>query len=48
MILSIGFTKLLGGKVGYVEHKGFSTDELRILVGLGDEEGVLNEVEKTS
>ena len=46
MILSIGFTKILGGKVGYQEHKGFSTDELRILVGIGNEEGVLNEVER--
>ena len=45
MILSIGFTKLFGGKVGYEEHTGFSTDELRILVGIGNEEGLLNEVE---
>ena len=46
MVLSIGFTKLFGGKVGYEEHTGFSTDELRILVGIGHEEGVLNEVER--
>jgi len=46
MIVSIGFTKILGGNVGYEEHKGFSTDELRILVGIGNEEGVLNEVER--
>ena len=45
MIVSIGFTKLLGGNVGFQEHSGFTTDELRILVGLGNEEGVLNEVE---
>ena len=47
MILSIGFTKLLGGKVGYQDHSGFSTDELRILVGIGNEEGLLNEVENS-
>lgn len=46
MILSIGFTKLLGGNVEYEQHTDFSSDELRILVGMGSEEGVLNEVEK--
>ncbi|MGI9534714.1 MAG: CNNM domain-containing protein, partial [Thermodesulfobacteriota bacterium] len=46
MILSIGFTKLFGGNVGFEEHNGFTTDELRILVGIGNEEGVLNEVER--
>ena len=47
MVVSIGFTKLFGGKVGYEEHNGFSADELRILVGIGNEEGVLNEVENS-
>ena len=46
MVLSIGFTKLFGGNVEYEQHSGFSSDELRILVGMGSEEGVLNEVEK--
>lgn len=45
MILSIGFTKLLGGKVEYEQHKGFTSDELKVLVGMGSEEGVLNELE---
>lgn len=45
MVLSIGFTKLFGGDVQYEQHKGFTTDELRILVGMGSEEGILNEIE---
>ncbi len=44
-VLSIGFTKLLGGKIEYKEHGGFSTDELKILLGISNEEGLLNEVE---
>lgn len=45
MLVSIGFTKILGGRVGYEDHSGFSADELKILLGIGNEEGVLNEVE---
>lgn len=47
MFLSIGFTKIFGVDSNrYEQHKAFTTEELEILVGLGSEEGVLNEVEK--
>ena len=45
MIVSIGFTKLFVDDVSYQQHDNFSTDELKILVGIGNEEGVLNEIE---
>ncbi len=45
MLISTGFTRLLGGKVGHEDSSGFSADELKILLGIGNEEGVLNEVE---
>lgn len=47
MILSIGFTKIFGVDSNrYEQHKAFTAEELEILVGLGSEEGVLNEVER--
>lgn len=47
MVLSIGFTKIFGADVDeYEHHQGFTVEELEILVGMGGEEGVLNEVEK--
>jgi len=45
LIISIGFTKLFGADADYKQHDSFSTEELKILVGIGNEEGVLNEVE---
>jgi len=45
MIISIGFTKLFVDDLNYQQHNSFSTDELKILVGIGNEEGVLNELE---
>ena len=45
MIVSVGFTKLFGADVEYEQHNSFSTEELKILVGISNEEGVLNEVE---
>ncbi|NIV12981.1 MAG: DUF21 domain-containing protein, partial [Aliifodinibius sp.] len=45
MIVSVGFTKLFGADAEYKQHDSFSTEELKILVGIGNEEGVLNEVE---
>jgi len=46
MALSIGFTWLLGGKVEYKHQTGFSSDEVKALVGLGSEEGVVTDIEK--
>jgi len=45
MIISLGFTKLFVADLEYQQQNSFSTDELKILVGLGNEEGVLNELE---
>ncbi|HWP91021.1 MAG TPA: hemolysin family protein [Thermodesulfobacteriota bacterium] len=46
MVLSIGFTWLFGGKAEYEHAEGFNTDELRVLVGIGSEEGVVTEIER--
>ncbi len=45
MILSIGFTKLLGGDIKYEPKKGYSVDEVKALVGLGSDEGIITEIE---
>lgn len=46
MFLSIGFTWLLAGKIEYKHETGFSSDEVKALVGLGSEEGVVTDIEK--
>jgi len=46
MILSIGFTKLFGANVEYEQHSGFTNEELKILVNVGGEEGILKPVER--
>jgi CBS domain containing-hemolysin-like protein len=46
MVLSIGITWALGERVGS-EHKiGFNPDEVKALVGLGSEEGVITDIER--
>ena len=46
MVLSIGFTRVLGGKIE-PEHSGkFSPEEVKTLVGIGSEEGVITDIEK--
>jgi len=46
MVLSIGFTKILGGKIELEHTEKFSAEEVKTLVGIGSEEGVITEVEK--
>lgn len=46
MVLSIGFTKLLGGKMEPEHIEKFSAEEVKTLVGIGSEEGVITEIEK--
>ena len=46
MILSIGFTKVFGANVEYEQHSGFTNEELKILVNVGGEEGILKPVER--
>ncbi len=46
MVLSIGFTKLLGGKMEPEYKEKFSAEEVKTLVGIGSEEGVITEIEK--
>ncbi len=46
VILSIGFTRLLGGKIEYEHSKEFTPEEVKVLVGLGSEEGVITDIEK--
>ena len=46
MVLSIGFTRVLGGKVEPEHSEKFSAEEVRTLVGIGSEEGVITEIEK--
>ena len=45
MILSMGFTRLFGGKMEYQHTNGFTTDEVRALVDIGSEEGVITDEE---
>ena len=45
MILSVGFTKLLGGDIQYEQKKGYSIDEVKALVGLGSDEGIITDIE---
>jgi len=46
MVLSIGITWLLGGKIEYEHKSGFNPDEVKALVGLGTEEGVVTDIEE--
>ncbi|MEW6145749.1 MAG: hemolysin family protein [Thermodesulfobacteriota bacterium] len=46
VILSIGFTRVLGGKIEYEHSKEFTPEEVKVLVGLGSEEGVITDIEK--
>ena len=46
MVLSIGFTKILGGKMEPEHKEKFSAEEVKTLVGIGSEEGVITEIEK--
>jgi CBS domain containing-hemolysin-like protein len=46
VILSIGFTWLFGGKMEYEHKTGFNPDEVKALVGLGSEEGVITDIER--
>lgn len=45
MILSIGFTRLFGGKLEPDRGRDFTADEVRVLVDMGSEEGVITDVE---
>lgn len=44
--LSIGFTRVLGGKIEPEHIEKFSAEEVKTLVGIGSEEGVITEIEK--
>lgn len=46
VVLSIGFTRILGGKVEQEHTEKFSPEEVKTLVGIGSEEGVITEIEK--
>jgi len=46
MVLSIGFTRVLGGKIEPEHIEKFSAEEVKTLVGIGSEEGVITEIEK--
>jgi putative hemolysin len=45
LILSIGITWLLGGKIEHEHKAGFNPDEVKALVGLGSEEGIVTDIE---
>lgn len=46
MVLSIGFTKLFRADLQYEQQSGFTNEELKILVNVGGEEGILKPVER--
>ena len=46
IVLSIGFTRILGGKIEYEQRKEFTPEEVKVLVGMGSEEGVITDIEK--
>lgn len=46
MVLSIGFTKMFGVKLEYEQQTGFTNEELKILVNVSGEEGILKPVER--
>ncbi len=46
MVLSIGFTKLFRADLQYEQQTGFTNEELKILLNVGGEEGVLKPMER--
>lgn len=46
LIISHGFTRILGGKIEYEHTREFTPEEVKVLVGMGSEEGVITEIEK--
>lgn len=46
VVLSIGFTRILGGKIEYEQQREFTPEEVKVLVGMGDEGGIVTEIEK--
>ena len=46
MVLSIGFTRVLGGQIEPEHREKFTPEEVKTLVGIGSEEGVITEIEK--
>ncbi|MGH7890268.1 MAG: hemolysin family protein, partial [Thermodesulfobacteriota bacterium] len=46
MVLSIGFTWLFGGKMESEHQTEFNLEEVKVLVGLGSEEGVVTDIER--
>lgn len=46
MVLSIGFTRVLGGQIEPEHREKFTAEEVKTLVGIGSEEGVITEIEK--
>jgi len=46
MVLSIGFTRVLGGKIVHEHSQKFTPEEVKTLVGIGSDEGVITEIEK--
>lgn len=46
IVLSIGFTRILGGKIEYEQRKEFTPEEVKVLVGMGSEGGVITDIEK--
>ncbi len=46
MVLSGGFTRILGGKIEYEQTAKLSAEEVKALVGIGSEEGVITDIEK--
>lgn len=45
MILSVGFTRLFGGDIHYEHSKEYTLDEVKALVGLGSDEGIITDIE---
>ncbi|MEM7008458.1 MAG: hemolysin family protein [Thermodesulfobacteriota bacterium] len=46
MVASIGFTRVLGGKIEPEQKEKFSPEEVKTLVGIGSEEGVITDIER--
>lgn len=46
MVLSIGFTRVLGGQIEPEHREKFTAEEVKTLVGIGSEEGVITDIEK--
>jgi len=46
LIISMVFTRILGGKIEYEHSKEFTPEEVKVLLGMGSDEGVITEIEK--